>query len=150
LLKDHTFSKNDDYCSEVLKGESQAPVRLWVVPPTRIDEKQLINEGYYSLFGQAGARTETPGCSLCMGNQARVADDAIVFSTSTRNFNNRLGKGAQVFLGSAELAAVCAMLRRIPTKEEYLKIVPEKIAGKEADIYKYLNFHEIENYSLAD
>jgi aconitate hydratase 2/2-methylisocitrate dehydratase len=134
---------------EVLKGEGQAPVRLWVVPPTRMDEKQLINEGYYSLFGQAGARTETPGCSLCMGNQARVADNAIVFSTSTRNFNNRLGKGAQVYLGSAELAAVAAMLGRIPTKEEYLKIVPSKIAGKEADIYKYLNFHEIENYSLA-
>ncbi len=133
---------------EVLKGEGQAPVRLWVVPPTRMDEKQLIQEGYYSLFGMAGARTETPGCSLCMGNQARVADNAIVFSTSTRNFDNRLGKGAQVYLGSAELAAVAAMLGRLPSKEEYLKIVPSKIAGKEADIYKYLNFHEIENYSL--
>ena len=83
-----------------------------------------------------------------MGNQARVADNAIVFSTSTRNFDNRLGKGAKVYLGSAELAAVASMLGRIPTKEEYMKIVPEKIAGKEADIYKYLNFHEIENYSL--
>jgi aconitate hydratase 2/2-methylisocitrate dehydratase len=135
---------------EVLKGEGQAPVRLWVVPPTRMDEKQLIQEGYYSLFGLAGARTETPGCSLCMGNQARVADNAIVFSTSTRNFDNRLGKGAQVYLGSAELAAVCSMLGRLPTKEEYMKIVPSKIAGKEADIYKYLNFHEIENYSLSN
>jgi aconitate hydratase 2/2-methylisocitrate dehydratase len=135
---------------EVLKGEGQAPVRLWVVPPTRMDEKQLIQEGYYSLFGLAGARTETPGCSLCMGNQARVADNAIVFSTSTRNFDNRLGKGAQVYLGSAELAAVAAMLGRLPSKEEYMKIVPSKIAGKEADIYKYLNFHEIENYSLSN
>ena len=132
---------------EVLKGEGQVPVRLWVVPPTRMDEKQLTQDGYYSLFGQAGARTETPGCSLCMGNQARVADNAIVFSTSTRNFDNRLGKGAQVPLGSA---AVAAMLGRIPTKEEYMKIVPSKIEGKEDAIYKYLNFHEIENYSLSN
>jgi aconitate hydratase 2/2-methylisocitrate dehydratase len=133
---------------EVLKGEGQVPVRLWVVPPTRMDEKQLTQEGYYSLFGQAAARTETPGCSLCMGNQARVADNAVVFSTSTRNFDNRLGKGAKVYLGSAELAAVASMLGRLPSTEEYMKIVPQKIAGKEADIYKYLNFHEIENYSL--
>ena len=133
---------------EVLKGEGQVPVRLWVVPPTRMDKKQLIADGYYSIFGTAGARTETPGCSLCMGNQARVADNAIVLSTSTRNFDNRLGKGAKVYLGSAELAAVTAMLGRLPTTEEYMKIVPSKIAGKEDQIYKYLNFHEIENYSL--
>jgi len=134
---------------EVLKGEGQVPVRLWVVPPTRMDEKQLTQEGYYSIFGTAGARTEVPGCSLCMGNQARVADNAVVFSTSTRNFDNRMGKGAKVYLGSAELGAVAAMLGRLPTKEEYMKIVPSKIAGKEDKIYKYLNFHEIENYSLA-
>jgi aconitate hydratase 2/2-methylisocitrate dehydratase len=134
---------------EVLKGEGQAPVRLWVVPPTRMDEKQLIAEGYYSLFGMAGARTETPGCSLCMGNQAQVAEGAVVFSTSTRNFDNRMGKNSQVYLGSAELAAVCSMLGRLPTVEEYMKIVPSKIAGKADKIYKYLNFHEIENYSLA-
>jgi aconitate hydratase 2/2-methylisocitrate dehydratase len=133
---------------EVLKGEGQVPVRLWVVPPTRMDKKQLIADGYYSIFGTAGARTETPGCSLCMGNQARVADNAIVLSTSTRNFDNRLGKGAKVYLGSAELAAITAMLGRLPTTEEYLKIVPSKIIGKEDQIYKYLNFHEIENYSL--
>ena len=133
---------------EVLKGEGQVPVRLWVVPPTKMDEKQLNQEGYYSIFGTAGARTEVPGCSLCMGNQARVADGAVVFSTSTRNFDNRMGKGAKVYLGSAELAAVCAMLGRLPTKEEYMKIVPEKIAGKEDQIYRYLNFHEIENFSL--
>ena len=129
---------------EVLKGEGQVPTRLWVVPPTKMDEQQLIDEGYYSIFGQAGARTEIPGCSLCMGNQARVADNAIVFSTSTRNFDNRLGKGAQVYLGSAELAAVAAMLGRLPSKQEYLDIVPKKISkDNEASVYKYLNFHEV-------
>ncbi len=133
---------------EVLKGEGAVPARLWVCPPTKMDEKQLIEEGYYALFGAAGARTEIPGCSLCMGNQARVADNAIVFSTSTRNFDNRLGKGAQVYLGSAELAAVCAMLGRLPTAKEYNEIVPKKIAGKEANIYKYLNFNLIKNYKL--
>ena len=134
---------------EVLKGEGPVPTRLWVCPPTKMDEKQLTEEGYYSLFGAAGARTEVPGCSLCMGNQARVADNAIVFSTSTRNFDNRLGKGAQVYLGSAELAAVCSMLGRLPTANEYREIVPKKISGKEADIYKYLNFNLIQDYKLA-
>ncbi len=133
---------------EVLKGEGQVPTRLWVVPPTRMDERQLQEDGYYAIFGAAGARTEIPGCSLCMGNQARVADNAVVFSTSTRNFDNRMGKGAQVYLGSAELAAVCAMLGYLPTKEEYLNIVPKKIGGKEADIYKYLNFNLIEDFAL--
>ncbi len=134
---------------EVLKGEGAVPARLWVCPPTKMDEKQLTEEGYYALYGAAGARTEVPGCSLCMGNQARVADNAIVFSTSTRNFDNRLGKGAQVYLGSAELAAVCAMLGRLPSAAEYNEIVPKKIAGKESDIYKYLNFNLIENYKLG-
>ena len=133
---------------EVLKGEGAVPTRLWVCPPTKMDEKQLTEEGYYSLFGAAGARTEIPGCSLCMGNQARVADNAIVFSTSTRNFDNRLGKGAQVYLGSAELAAVASMLGRLPSAKEYQEIVPKKIAGKEADIYKYLNFNLIKDYKL--
>ncbi|WP_086269988.1 bifunctional aconitate hydratase 2/2-methylisocitrate dehydratase [Campylobacter devanensis] len=136
--------------SEVLKGEGQVPTRLWVVPPTKMDETQLRAEGRYSLFGAAGARTEVPGCSLCMGNQARVADNAIVFSTSTRNFDNRMGMGAQVYLGSAELAAVCAMLGRLPSVEEYMKIVPAKLAGKEAEIYKYLNFNLIDNYKLEN
>ncbi|WP_096022953.1 bifunctional aconitate hydratase 2/2-methylisocitrate dehydratase [Campylobacter lanienae] len=136
--------------SEVLKGEGQVPTRLWVVPPTKMDEAQLRAEGRYSLFGAAGARTEVPGCSLCMGNQARVADNAIVFSTSTRNFDNRMGMGAKVYLGSAELAAVCAMLGRLPSVEEYMKIVPAKLAGKEAEIYKYLNFNLIDNYKLED
>ncbi|MFT7859570.1 MAG: bifunctional aconitate hydratase 2/2-methylisocitrate dehydratase [Sulfurimonas sp.] len=133
---------------EVLKGEGAVPTRLWVCPPTKMDEKQLTEEGYYSLFGAAGARTEIPGCSLCMGNQARVADNATVLSTSTRNFDNRLGKGAQVYLGSAELAAVCALLGKIPTKEEYLDLT-KKIVGKEDDIYKYLNFNLIQDYKLA-
>jgi len=132
---------------EVLKGEGHVPTTLWVCPPTKMDEKQLNEDGYYTIFGAAGARTEIPGCSLCMGNQARVADNAIVFSTSTRNFDNRLGKGAQVYLGSAELAAVCAILGRIPTQTEYLEKT-HKIVGKESEIYKYLNFNLIKNYKL--
>ena len=133
----------------VLKGEGQVPARLWIAPPTKMDEAQLMSEGVYSQFGAAGARMEIPGCSLCMGNQARVRDNAIVFSTSTRNFDNRMGMGAKVYLGSAELAAVCAMLGRLPSVKEYMEIVPAKLAGKEAEIYKYLNFNLIENYKLA-
>ncbi|MDD5400116.1 MAG: bifunctional aconitate hydratase 2/2-methylisocitrate dehydratase [Sulfurimonas sp.] len=133
---------------EVLRGEGAVPTRLWICPPTRMDEKQLIEEGYYAVFGSSGARTEIPGCSLCMGNQARVADGAVVFSTSTRNFDNRLGKDTKVYLGSAELAAVCAKLGRLPTAAEYNEIVPKKIAGKEASIYKYLNFNLIKDYKL--
>jgi aconitate hydratase 2/2-methylisocitrate dehydratase len=129
---------------EVLKGEGAVDTRLWVVPPTKMDEKELIEEGYYAIFGQAGARTEIPGCSLCMGNQARVRDNAVVFSTSTRNFDNRMGKGAQVYLGSSELAAVCSLLGRIPTKEEYLEIVNKKITEDKKDqVYRYLNFDQI-------
>ncbi|NPA10885.1 MAG: aconitate hydratase B, partial [Epsilonproteobacteria bacterium] len=128
---------------EILQGEGQVPTRLWIAPPTKMDKEQLTEEGYYSIFGQAGARIEIPGCSLCMGNQARVADNANVFSTSTRNFDNRLGKGAKVYLGSAELAAVTAMLGRIPTKEEYLEIVEKKLAGKEDKVYNYLYFHKM-------
>lgn len=135
---------------EVLKGEGQLKTRLWIAPPTKMDKAQLTDEGYYSIFGAAGARIEIPGCSLCMGNQARVADEAIVFSTSTRNFDNRMGMGAKVYLGSAELAAVCAILGRLPSVEEYMKIVPEKLAGKNDEVYKYLNFNLIEDYELAD
>ena len=129
---------------EVLKGEGPVPVRLWIAPPTKMDKKTLIEEGYYAIFGAAGARTEIPGCSLCMGNQARVADNAIVYSTSTRNFDNRMGKGAKVYLGSSELAAVTALLGRLPTKEEYLSIVPKKITPEMRDkIYKYLDFSKL-------
>ncbi len=121
------------------------PTRLWIAPPTKMDEHQLIEEGYYSIFGRVGARTEIPGCSLCMGNQARVADGATVVSTSTRNFPNRMGKDARVYLGSAELAAVAAILGRLPTVAEYQEHV-KGLAAEAADIYRYLNFHEIGEY----
>ena len=135
---------------EVLQGEGAVPTKLWVTPPTKMDQRQLKEEGYYSLFGAAGARTEVPGCSLCMGNQARVADGATVFSTSTRNFDNRMGKGAQVYLGSSELAALCALLGRLPSVEEYMSLVPKKLEGKTDKVYKYLNFNLIEDYELAN
>jgi aconitate hydratase 2/2-methylisocitrate dehydratase len=133
---------------EILRGEGQIPTRLWIVPPTKMDERQLREEGYYAIYGTAGARTEVPGCSLCMGNQARVKDGAVVFSTSTRNFDNRMGKDAKVYLGSAELAAICAVLGRLPTLEEYHNIMAKKIAGKEDEIYRYLNFHELPEEEL--
>jgi aconitate hydratase 2/2-methylisocitrate dehydratase len=114
-----------------------------------MDEKTLTEEGYYSVFGMAGARTEIPGCSLCMGNQASVADNAYVFSTSTRNFDNRLGKGSQVYLGSAELAAVVALKGKLPTAEEYMEIVPNKIKPEMTDdVYQYLNFNKVSKEDL--
>ena len=113
-----------------------------------MDQAKLKEEGLFSVFNQIGARIEVPGCSLCMGNQASVGQGAFVFSTSTRNFDNRLGKDSQVYLGSAELAAVCAKLGRIPTFQEYMDIVPSKLAGKEDDVYKYLNFNLIPDYKL--
>lgn len=132
--------------AKVLAGAGEAKARLWIAPPTRMDEKQLREEGMYDTFNAAGARTEMPGCSLCMGNQARVADGVTVFSTSTRNFNNRMGKDAQVYLGSAELAAVCALLGRIPTVAEYLEVMAEKIDPFAAELYRYLNFNEIAGF----
>lgn len=132
--------------AKVLENAGPVKGRLWICPPTRMDEKQLREEGVYGIFAAAGARTEMPGCSLCMGNQARVEDGVTVFSTSTRNFNNRMGKGAQVYLGSAELAAVCALLGRIPTVEEYMDIVKEKIDPFAGDLYRYLNFDEIAGF----
>ncbi len=132
--------------AKVLEGEGACKVRLWIAPPTRMDEQQLKEEGYYATFAAAGARLEMPGCSLCMGNQARVADGVTVFSTSTRNFNNRMGKGARVYLGSAELAAVCALLGRIPTVEEYLNIVTKKIDPLAADLYRYLYFDQVAGF----
>ncbi|MFQ3619216.1 MAG: bifunctional aconitate hydratase 2/2-methylisocitrate dehydratase [Cyanobacteriota bacterium] len=132
--------------AKVLEGAGPAKVRLWIAPPTRMDEQQLREEGYYGIFAAAGARTEMPGCSLCMGNQARVDDGVTVFSTSTRNFNNRMGKGAQVYLGSAELAAVCALLGRIPTVDEYMEIVTKKIDPFAGDLYRYLNFDQIAGF----
>jgi aconitate hydratase 2/2-methylisocitrate dehydratase len=119
--------------------------RMWIVPPTRMDEKQLIEEGYYSLYGAVNARTEIPGCSLCMGNQARVADGATVLSTSTRNFPNRLGNGANVYLTSAELASVGAILGKLPTRAEYMEFA-EKIDAMSGDIFRYMNFNEMDSY----
>jgi aconitate hydratase 2/2-methylisocitrate dehydratase len=129
---------------EVLKGEGEVPAKLWVAPPTKMDKEQLTEEGYYAIFAAAGARLEIPGCSLCMGNQAQVSEGSTVFSTSTRNFDNRLGKNSKVYLGSAEVAAVAALLGRLPSVEEYMKIVPQKITEKNKDgVYKYLNFHQV-------
>ena len=124
--------------------------RMWIVPPTRMDEHTLMEEGYFSIFGKAGARTEMPGCSLCMGNQARVAPGATVLSTSTRNFPNRLGDGANVYLTSAELAAVGAIIGRLPTPEEYLQYA-EKLDAMSDEIYRYMNFDQIiEFQKLSD
>ncbi|TAD77657.1 MAG: bifunctional aconitate hydratase 2/2-methylisocitrate dehydratase [Oscillatoriales cyanobacterium] len=132
--------------AKVLEGAGTAKARLWICPPTRMDEEMLRQEGYYEIFEAAGCRLEMPGCSLCMGNQARVEDNTTVFSTSTRNFNNRMGKGAQVYLGSAELAAVCALLGRIPNREEYLEVVKGKIDPLAGDLYRYLNFDQIDGF----
>src|SRR5690625_806629 len=136
--------------SKLLEGKNNIPTRLWVAPPTKMDQKQLTEEGHYGVLGVAGARMEMPGCSLCMGNQARVRDGATVMSTSTRNFPNRLGKDANVFLGSAELAAICSRLGRIPTKEEYLSDMG--VLQKDSDdIYRYMNFDQIPDFKeIAD
>ena len=135
---------------EILRGEGAVSNKLWICPPTKMDEKSLQEEGYYSVFGAAGARTEMPGCSLCMGNQASVAQNAWVFSTSTRNFDNRLGKGSQVYLGSAELAAVVALKGKIPNAKEYLEVVSTKIKPHMTDeIYKYLNFNKVGKEELS-
>jgi aconitate hydratase 2 / 2-methylisocitrate dehydratase len=134
--------------AKVLEGKPALDgVRLWIAPPTRMDETQLRKEGVYSTFQSVEARTEVPGCSLCMGNQARVEDNTTVFSTSTRNFNNRMGKGAQVYLGSAELAAACALLGKIPTIEEYMSIVGDKLNPLASDLYRYLNFDQIDGFA---
>ncbi|QIZ78561.1 bifunctional aconitate hydratase 2/2-methylisocitrate dehydratase [Ferrimonas lipolytica] len=122
------------------------PTRLWVAPPTKMDAQQLTDEGYYGIFGKVGARTEMPGCSLCMGNQARVADNSTVVSTSTRNFPNRLGTGANVYLASAELAAVASIIGKLPTVAEYLEYA-KTIDAQAADTYRYLNFHLMEQYT---
>ncbi len=129
----------------LLKKYNGTKARLWVVPPTKMDEKQLMEEGIYNVFGTSGARTEIPGCSLCMGNQARVLANSTVVSTSTRNFPNRLGDGADVFLASAELAAIASVLGKLPSPEEYLKYMQE-INPFADEIYRYLNFNEIDQY----
>ena len=136
--------------SKLLEGKRDMPVKLWIAPPTKMDATQLTEEGHYGVFGTAGARTEPPGCSLCMGNQAQVREGATVMSTSTRNFPNRLGKNTNVYLGSAELAAICSKLGRIPTKEEYMTDMGV-LKDSSAEIYKYLNFDQIPDYKdVAD
>jgi aconitate hydratase 2/2-methylisocitrate dehydratase len=130
---------------ELLKKAGSIPTRLWIAPPTRMDEHQLMEEGYYSIYGKAGARTEMPGCSLCMGNQARVADNATVVSTSTRNFPNRLGTGANVYLASAELAAVASIIGKLPTVSEYMEFAKD-IDSMADNIYRYMNFHQIAEF----
>lgn len=135
---------------KLLEGVTSIPTRMWIVPPTKMDAHQLMEEGHYYTFGKAGARTEVPGCSLCMGNQARVADGATVVSTSTRNFPNRLGKDANVYLASAELTAVTGVLGYLPTPKEYMEHV-KGIDAMASDIYRYLNFHELPEYKeIAD
>lgn len=128
------------------KFKGMIPTRLWIAPPTKMDASLLSEEGYYSIYGKSGARIEVPGCSLCMGNQARVANNATVVSTSTRNFPNRLGQGANVYLASAELAAVSAILGKLPTVEEYLAFAADLQRDKD-DTYRYMNFDQINNYT---
>lgn len=136
--------------SKLLEGKRDIPVKLWVAPPTKMDQKQLTEEGHYGVLGVAGARMEMPGCSLCMGNQAQVREGATVMSTSTRNFPNRLGKNTFVYLGSAELAAICSRLGKIPTREEYMADMGI-IDKNSKDIYRYMNFDQIEDFrEIAD
>src|SRR5690606_3103843 len=131
--------------AKLLEGKRDIPTRLWVAPPTKMDASELTKEGHYGTFGVAGARMAMPGCSLCMGNQAQVREGATVFSTSTRNFPNRLGRNTNVFLGSAELAAICSRLGKIPSREEYMADIGV-INEKGAEIYRYMNFDQIEEY----
>ncbi|NMM11040.1 MAG: bifunctional aconitate hydratase 2/2-methylisocitrate dehydratase [Polaromonas sp.] len=132
--------------SKLLEGKRDIPVKLWMAPPTKMDAKQLSEEGHYGVLGSAGARLEMPGCSLCMGNQAQVKEGATVFSTSTRNFPNRLGKNSNVYLGSAELAAICSKLGRIPTKAEYMADM-RVLAPVSEQVYRYLNFDQVKDYT---
>ena len=135
---------------KVLEGKSDIPTRLWIAPPTKMDAMILNEEGYYSVLGKSGARMEMPGCSLCMGNQAQIRKGSTAMSTSTRNFPNRLGIDTRVYLGSAELAAVCALMGRIPTVAEYLEQV-RSLDAKAGEVYRYMNFDQIEEFSsVAD
>jgi aconitate hydratase 2/2-methylisocitrate dehydratase len=129
----------------VLEGKSDIPTRLWIAPPTKMDALILTEEGYYSVLGKAGARMEMPGCSLCMGNQAQIRKGSTAMSTSTRNFPNRLGIDTRVYLGSAELAAMCALMGKIPTVAEYMELI-QVVNAKAADIYRYMNFDQIKDF----
>ena len=132
--------------AKLLEGKRDMPAKLWIAPPTKMDAHQLSEEGHYNTFGIAGARLEMPGCSLCMGNQAQIKEGATAMSTSTRNFPNRLGKNTNVYLGSAELAAICSKLGRIPTRAEYLADIGV-VNSDGANIYKYLNFNQMEEFT---
>ncbi len=134
--------------AKLLEGKRDIPTKLWVAPPTKMDASELTREGHYGTFGSAGARMEMPGCSLCMGNQAQVREGATVFSTSTRNFPNRLGRNSNVYLGSAELAAICSRLGRIPSKAEYMADIGIVNASGDT-IYRYMNFDRIEEFRAA-
>jgi aconitate hydratase 2/2-methylisocitrate dehydratase len=134
---------------KIWEGQKEAPTRIWLTPPTKMDQAQLLSEGYYSIYSSIGARVEIPGCSLCMGNQARVYSNTTVISTSTRNFDNRIGDGAKVFLGSAELTAIAALLGRLPKVDEYFRIFKEKVASNSTEIYKYLEFDKMDKVVLT-
>jgi aconitate hydratase 2/2-methylisocitrate dehydratase len=123
-------------------------IRTWICPPTRMDQAKLKDEAYFAIFNQIGARIETPGCSLCMGNQARVPDGVNMFSTSTRNFDDRIGTGAKVFLGSAELGAVTALLGRLPTPAEFLAEYKAKVEPVKDEVYQYLQFDEMKGFDI--
>jgi aconitate hydratase 2 / 2-methylisocitrate dehydratase len=133
---------------KIFQGAGYLPTRIWLTPPTKMDSAQLMKEGYYSIFNSVGARMEIPGCSLCMGNQARVRPQATVLSTSTRNFDDRMGDGARVYLGSAVLAAVAALKGKLPTVDEYMTVMKEKIEPASADIHRYLYFDEMGDFAL--
>ncbi|HPW17718.1 MAG TPA: bifunctional aconitate hydratase 2/2-methylisocitrate dehydratase [Candidatus Aminicenantes bacterium] len=135
--------------ARILDKAGVPPARVWIAPPTRMDAAQLMREGVYSVFVSAGGRTEMPGCSLCMGNQARVAAGTTVFSTSTRNFDHRLGDNTRVYLGSSELAALTALEGRIPTVDEYMAVMREKVLPQAGEIYRYLEFHKMGDFSLG-
>ncbi|MEC8144992.1 MAG: aconitase family protein, partial [Pseudomonadota bacterium] len=133
---------------KLLDKAGSVDARFWICPPTRMDAHTLMEEGYYNIYGRVGARTEMPGCSLCMGNQARVLAGATVMSTSTRNFPNRLGDGADVYLASAELSAVGGVLGRMPTPDEYLDYA-RQLDSMAGEIYRYMNFDQIESFHNA-
>ncbi|HUT07717.1 MAG TPA: aconitase family protein, partial [Candidatus Latescibacteria bacterium] len=133
----------------ILDKAGTPSARVWITPPTKMDAAQLMREGYYAIFAAIGGRIEMPGCSLCMGNQARVGAGTTVFATSTRNFDHRLGDNTRVYLGSAELAALTALKGKIPTVDEYMAVMREKILPKADEIYRYLEFHKMGDFSLG-
>ena len=133
---------------KVLAGTTDIPTRLWIAPPTKMDAMILTEEGYYAVLGKSGARMEMPGCSLCMGNQAQIRKGSTAISTSTRNFPNRLGIDTRVYLGSAELAAICALMGKIPNVEEYMAQI-QVVNAKAGDIYRYMNFDQIAEFVEA-